>query len=526
MSLTSSPRLLGIATLLLLVVALFLNLGLTPLTLEEPRRALIALEMVFSGDYLAPTEFGEPYVTKPPLWNWVIVAAYRLFGAYSEFAVRFFSALSLLATGGVMYLLGRRYLDEEQATLSALLFLVSGQLLLYFSLLGEIDLFYSFLTFSSFAALFHFYQRGAYWAAFVLFYLLNGLGALTKGAPSVAFAGLTMLTLLAYRRDLGRLFSLSHLVGAIVFLSVVGAYFAAYALHHPVDAYFESLWDQASERTLVADNGADSPLRHLIGFPLETLKAVLPAALLVPFLLHRRIFALLRGNPLITFYFWVGLSNFALYWLFSPGAKQRYIYMLYPLLVGLLVWAYAELKGASPLRKRLVHGLILLFLSLGVAAMAALPFISKLDGAPNLLPVAIAGLVLAASILAAAWKRPGLRLWGLVWLLILLRLVMDLVVIPHKALEGKGQAMRETALEIARLSDGSPVRLYRTTTCSRTIVFYLERETRKIVRRSHEIDPQDLFIVERGHLGDAPNQVLYEFSDDEGGDYLLVRFAG
>ena len=56
--------------------------------MEEPRRALIALEMLYSGDYLTPTIMGELYFAKPPLFNWIIIVSAKLFGSFSEMAVR------------------------------------------------------------------------------------------------------------------------------------------------------------------------------------------------------------------------------------------------------------------------------------------------------------------------------------------------------------------------------------------------------------------------------------------------------
>ena len=46
---------------ILLIISFFHHLGIQPLYVEEPRRALIALEMLFNRNLLIPTEFGEYY---------------------------------------------------------------------------------------------------------------------------------------------------------------------------------------------------------------------------------------------------------------------------------------------------------------------------------------------------------------------------------------------------------------------------------------------------------------------------------
>ena len=55
------------SVIILLIVSLFINLGMQPLYLEEPRRAIIALEMIFNKNFIVPTELGEFYYNKPPL---------------------------------------------------------------------------------------------------------------------------------------------------------------------------------------------------------------------------------------------------------------------------------------------------------------------------------------------------------------------------------------------------------------------------------------------------------------------------
>ena len=49
-------------TFLLLAIALFTNLGLSPLRLEEPRRALVALEMLLNDNLIVPTVRNEFYI--------------------------------------------------------------------------------------------------------------------------------------------------------------------------------------------------------------------------------------------------------------------------------------------------------------------------------------------------------------------------------------------------------------------------------------------------------------------------------
>ena len=52
--------------LLLLIPALFINLGMSPLIADEATRGLVAFEMHHTGNLITPTINGEYYFNKPP----------------------------------------------------------------------------------------------------------------------------------------------------------------------------------------------------------------------------------------------------------------------------------------------------------------------------------------------------------------------------------------------------------------------------------------------------------------------------
>ena len=85
-------------TLLILCLAyvLFIHgLGSTSLwDPDEPRQAIMAREMMARGDYIHPYLNGLPYLEKPPLHPWLIVAAAKLTGKINEFSARIPSAVA------------------------------------------------------------------------------------------------------------------------------------------------------------------------------------------------------------------------------------------------------------------------------------------------------------------------------------------------------------------------------------------------------------------------------------------------
>ena len=100
-----------LTTILVFLLAAFALLGgqhLLELRAEEPRRAVVALEMVLSGNYLAPHINGMPYYNKPPGFNWMVAACYQLFGSTSEWVSRLPAVLAFLAMGVVNFFVVRR----------------------------------------------------------------------------------------------------------------------------------------------------------------------------------------------------------------------------------------------------------------------------------------------------------------------------------------------------------------------------------------------------------------------------------
>ena len=48
------------------------NLGMRTLRLEEGRRATPAREMLANDDFVRPTMYGETYLSKPPIYFWIV----------------------------------------------------------------------------------------------------------------------------------------------------------------------------------------------------------------------------------------------------------------------------------------------------------------------------------------------------------------------------------------------------------------------------------------------------------------------
>ena len=180
----------GITCLLLLVLAYLSHLDFVPLNADhdEARRALVAGEMIFSGDYLTPTLNGEIYLNKPPLYNWLIIAYFELFGNYSMFTFRLPVIVATIGMGITVYYFTKKYLSAPVAFFTAFAFMTNGRIMIYDSIVGLIDTTFSWIVYVSFFLIYYYGEKKKYYHLFLLTYLIAAAGFLMKGFPAIVFS--------------------------------------------------------------------------------------------------------------------------------------------------------------------------------------------------------------------------------------------------------------------------------------------------------------------------------------------------
>src|SRR5688572_18104826 len=95
---------------------------------DEARLAVNAAEMLDNGNLLVTYFQGQPdmWNTKPPLQVWLIALSIKAFG-YTEFAVRFPSAVMAVATMAVIFWFCLKVFRSKLAAVLSVLVLVSSQ---------------------------------------------------------------------------------------------------------------------------------------------------------------------------------------------------------------------------------------------------------------------------------------------------------------------------------------------------------------------------------------------------------------
>jgi 4-amino-4-deoxy-L-arabinose transferase-like glycosyltransferase len=225
--------------LTLLALPVFLiNLDLRSFITDEPTRAVVAEEMIHSGNYIVPTINGNHYYNKPPLYNWILTLLHQE-GTANEFLYRLPTVLSIFLFGYTLFFFIKREYSETVGLWVSLAFMTANRILFYDSLLGLIDMFFSWIILLQFICIYYAVKRRSWWSLFILSYSLTAVGFMLKGLPSLVFAGLSIFFYLLWTRNGKKLFHPAHVVGVSVLFGLLGLY---YYYYHQSDVQKVSLY--------------------------------------------------------------------------------------------------------------------------------------------------------------------------------------------------------------------------------------------------------------------------------------------
>ncbi len=315
----------GMVPLLFLLAFLSMlpNIRYFELTLEEPRRAIIAYEMWFAGNLHQPTLFGEPYLSKPPLFNWLAILASHIFG-WGELTVRSLSLTFTILTALLTYVAARAiFTDPTLGRLSALAYVTCADILFHYGWIGEIDATVAFFVLGIIVCQWRAYATHN--AGYVILSgLLTGLTFFLKGFPAYAFFGLTMVSLAVFHRRYLDVLRWPFLTASAASLALPLIWIL---FTDAPGAYLERLFHESFSR-VTGSNRLGEFFLHLATYPLLNVKQFLPLSLVVPFVLWKERPRLRQEVKCLLLI--LGL-NYLPYWL-SSGSRGRYIIPLFPLL--------------------------------------------------------------------------------------------------------------------------------------------------------------------------------------------------
>jgi len=179
---------------LLLAALLVLGAGMglrDPWPSDEPRFALVAKQMVESGDWLFPHRGSELYSDKPPMLMWLQALSYTVVGHW-RIAFLLPSLLAGLGTLWLVWDMGRRLFSPRAGLLAAIAVLSALMFSFQFKR-AQIDPLITFLITGANWALLRHLLGGPHWRYYWLGCFAAGLGVITKGVGVIA-----LLLLLPY----------------------------------------------------------------------------------------------------------------------------------------------------------------------------------------------------------------------------------------------------------------------------------------------------------------------------------------
>ena len=166
--------------LTLFVVLVATGIGLRdPWPADEPRFALIARDMLASGEWFIPRVAGEVYADKPPLYFWLLAAWMYVTGSVRA-AFLLPSLTASLGSVVLVYDLARRLWNRHTALIAATLLLLTVQFV-WQARQAQIDATLCFWTTLSLYSLLRHLLLGPRWGWYVIGWTAAGIGVLTKG---------------------------------------------------------------------------------------------------------------------------------------------------------------------------------------------------------------------------------------------------------------------------------------------------------------------------------------------------------
>lgn len=506
-------RLFLLLTIVLMVPALLINLGLMPffITNDEAIRTLVAFEMQISGDWITPTNNGALYLNKPPLFNWIILAMYNLTGSYSEIIPRLITVASIFLFAFTIYRFNARHLGTRAALIITLAFVTNGRLLFYDSFLGLIDVLHSWVIYLGFMLVYHYYHKKQILLLFVLTYFLTAVAYMLKGLPALIFQAITLLTFFIYNKDFKSLIRWQHFLGIFLLLATVGSYYGIYYFRNAeaISRAFAALLDQSTQRTGLGQSLLTS-IRHFVGFPLEFIYHFLPWTLLIIFLFRKGSIQNMMANPFVKFNALIFLFNILLYF-FTPGVYGRYFFMLTPLLYTVLVYlCLDDIRQAARWRSKVLEYIFATLMILLAAGLAILPMLSYSSQISNAWLKSYTLLGPCLLLVALYIRQPQHRLVYFAFALLIARIGFDFFVIPERA--ARMERYREGPVAVATITKGKPLYIYKKSRLCEDASFYISTGRNEIlVEKYTGFDTTTYYLVGKNDFTDARFNEIMNF---------------
>jgi len=520
---------------LLYFPAYLINLDMVQMIRDEAIRAIVAFEMIKSGDFITPTIGGEPYLMKPPLFNWILAFFFQVSGSWSETVIRMPVILSIIFYAITIFLFTRKEFGNRIALINALAFVTYGRIIFYESLHGLIDVTFSWLTYTFFLLSWHFFNRKKYLLLFIVAYAITAVSYLLKGLPSLYFCAVTLLVLFIRGKQFRILLNWRHFLGIGLLILIVGGYYIAYFSRNAMDPgqVFDVLTGEVTRRTAVRF-GIWKTVLHLFTYPFENIYHFLPWSVMAILLFRKGSLTFIRNNKFLSYLLLVFLFNIIPYWT-SPESYARYILMLVPLFMTILFALYFQYQKSKAVVFMIVDYIFGGFITIAAIAGIALIFHPLTRDLPHILTVAIFTIISLGIISFFYWRQPVNRLFWLAISILVLRITFDYSIIPSWEKSHPVVATKKLAADLAaHTADKSlyvywnpefepdPYFTYRYN--NEIFTYYLSTARDRITEVTSEKIPGALYLAQWEHIKDDKYFPIRKISPAWQIPVMLVEF--
>jgi 4-amino-4-deoxy-L-arabinose transferase-like glycosyltransferase len=206
----------------------------------EGGSAAAAREMLQTRQWLIPTMNDIPSLDTPPLFHWLVILSYKIFGV-SAFAARLPVAIAMVVSVALTFLIGERLADYWRGFAAGLIYLCSAGAFLLGRIVMPEPVFSAFVAAAIFCAVGGYQRRKFRHVWFTGFWICAALACLTKGfAGLLQPAAVCLLLSIFFREARLRFRLLLRWPYLLLFVLIVAPWFIWIERHFP-GSFWEAL---------------------------------------------------------------------------------------------------------------------------------------------------------------------------------------------------------------------------------------------------------------------------------------------
>ncbi len=498
---------------ILYLISVFIGIGKYPISQTESGkwRALIALEMKYSDNYVTPTLNGDYYYNKPPLFNYLLVPVADA-ERNLEYKLRIVNVISILILCSLVYYIARKEFEKKRALLVTLLYAFSVFIYLRIAFVLMIDPFFSILMVLMFYSNYKYFSESKPGKLFLFGYFLTAVGFLTKGYQAIFFQAVSVFSLLLIYRKWKLIFNWKHIAGIVTFCVIIGGYFLLYYSVNPEENWMLRLFSDVPYKLQIGWLRRGENLLNFIG---KTLLSY-PFLMFVPILfLKSNIYNILKDkfSQYCLFLTVIGILPF-LWGDYYP----QYILMIIPFLI-ILIFKYLKTISLLSFKEK-----IFIFLLINVFQVLSMVIMNK-DYMLLLILIALLNNLLLISILS---KPKKLTIFFVIYFMFLFGLNIYYSINPTNIKTEYVDVKEKSKVIVDKVGD-APLYIYgsESTELNYATIYYLTYYYKDIIYRTEESLVTDNFylsnkcdIPENAYVLDSVSQMVHYKNPDPYGDFI------